>query len=131
MITFERFEAAKIKRFISRYKKPYIFRRNILNACEEPTGDFIELCTIDAVYHEAKYNNLKVTESGGGSFIADASEIEPMLLCLKDANSDTIKSDDEVFVNGIRMIVTRIKDINNSGFAYDISLRVVDDGSKA
>ena len=128
MTTFERFEAAKIRRFVSRYRKPYTFDRSVLNAYKEPTGSFESVCTIDGVYHEASYTHLDSTESDGGRYV---KEITPMILCLKSAESDLIKQDDVVMVNGKSMIVTKVKDINNSGFALDISLRYVDDGSQA
>lgn len=128
MITFERFEAAKIRRFVSRYKKPYTFNRSVLNAYKEPTGSFESVCTIDGVYHEASYTHLTSTESGGGRYV---KEITPMILCLKNAESDLIKEDDVVVVNDKDMVVTKVKDINNSGFALDISLRFIDDGSQA
>ena len=128
MITFERFEAAKIRRFVFRYKKPYTFSRSVLNAYEEPKGSFESVCTIDGVYHEASYTHLASTESDGGRYV---KEITPMILCLKNAESDLIKEDDVVVVNDKDMVVTKVKDINNSGFALDISLRFVDDGSKA
>lgn len=128
MITFERFEAAKIKRFVQRYGKPYDIKTPYLNAFKEPTGLFSTLCTIKGVYHEASYNHLHATESGGGEYV---KEITPMILCLKDEYSELIKMDDKVEVNGKSMIVTKVKDLNNSGFAFDISLELVDDGSEA
>lgn len=128
MITFERFEAAKIKRFIQRYGKSYDIKTPYLNAFKEPTGIFSTLCTIKGVYHEATYSHLAATESGGGQYV---KEITPMIICLKDDNSELIKPDDLVYVNGKDMIVTKVKDINNSGFALDISLRFIDDGSQA
>lgn len=127
MITFERFEAAKIRRFISRYSKPYKFQRSVLNAYKEPTGSFESVCTIDGVYHEASYTHLTSTESGGGRYV---KEITPMILCLKNAESDLIEEDDIVTINQKEMVVTKVKDINNSGFALDISLRFIDDGSQ-
>lgn len=127
MITFELFEAAKIRRFVSRYKKPYTFSRSVLNAYKEPTGSFESVCTIDGVYHEASYTHLTSTESNGGMYV---KEIMPMILCLKSAESDLIKQDDVVTVNGKPMVVTKVKDINNSGFAYDVSLRYIDHGEQ-
>lgn len=128
MITFERFEAAKIKRFIQRYSKPYLFQRSILDEYKQPINAPIDLCIINGVYHEASYKHLASTASAAG---VNVPEIEPMILCLKDENSDKIKSDDLVEVNGKIMIVTKVKDINNSGFAYDVSLRWKDNGSEA
>ncbi len=128
MITFERFEAAKIRRFISRYSKSYKFQRSVLNAYKEPTNVSTDVCTVNGVYHEASYNHLHATESGGGEYV---KEITPMILCLKDEYSELIKMDDKVEVNGKPMIVTKVKDLNNSGFALDISLRLIDDGSEA
>lgn len=127
MTTFERFEAAKMRRFVSRYRKPYTFKRSVLNAYKEPTGSFESVCTIDGVYHEASYTHLTSTEASGGRYV---KEITPMIMCLKDAESDLIKEDDVVSVNGKDMIVTKVKDINNSGFAYDISLRYIDHGEQ-
>lgn len=128
MITFERFEAAKIKHFISRYSKSYKFQRSVLNAYNEPTGAFENVCSVNGVYHEASYTHLSSTEAGGGRYV---KEITPMILCLKDESSELIKMDDKVEVAGKSMIVTKVKDINNSGFVYDISLRLIDNGSKA
>lgn len=128
MITFERFEAAKIRRFISRYSKSYKFQRSVLNAYKEPTGSFDSVCTIDGVYHEASYKHFVGTESNAGAYV---QEIEPLILCLKTESSDLIKIGDRVEVNGKVMEVQKVKDLNNSGFAYDISLRYVDYGSYA
>lgn len=128
MITFERFEAAKIRRFISRYRKPYTFVRSNLNAYKEPTDGEQEVCNMYGVYHEASYKHLAVVVADAGVHIA---EVEPMILCLKDEVTDLIQVDDFVYVNGKKMVVTKKKDINNSGFAYDISLRYVDYGEEA
>ena len=128
MILFERFEAAKIKRFVQRYSKSYEFKRPDLNVFKEPTGTSSSLCTIKGVYHEASYKYMKENITGAG---AHAVNIEPMILCLKNDQSDKIRTDDLVNINGHDMKVTRIKDINNSGFAYDISLELIDNGSQA
>ena len=125
MITFERFEAAKIKRFIQRYSKPYLFKRSILNAYKQPINAPIDICEINGVYHEHSYPYFTGTESNHGEHF---TEIQPMILCMKDELSDLIKTDDQVIVNGKKMKVEKVKDINNSGFALDISLRYVDDG---
>lgn len=128
MIMFERFEAAKIRRFINRYRKPYTFKRSDLNAYNEPTDGEQEVCNIYGVYHEASYKHLAAVVADAGVHIP---EVEPMILCLKDEVTDLIKVDDFVYVNEKKMIVTKKKDINNSGFAYDISLRHVDYGEEA
>ncbi len=128
MILYERFEAAKIKRFVQRYGKPYDVKTPYLNTFGEPTGLFSDLCTIKGVYHEATYKYIKETISDAGDH---AGNVESMILCLKNSESDKIKSDDVINVNGRNMKVTRIKDINNSGFAYDISLELIDNGIQA
>ena len=128
MITFERFEAAKMARFISRYSKSFTFKRSDLNAYKQPTDVFTSVCTVNGVYHEASYSHLAATESGGGEYV---KEITPMIMCLSDEYSKLIAVDDVVEVNGKNMVVTKIKDINNSGFALDISLRWIDDGGTA
>lgn len=128
MIMFERFEAAKIRRFISRYGKSYDIKTPYLNVFKEPTGLFSALCTIKGVYHEASYKYFVGTDSNAGAYV---QEIEPLILCLKTESSDLIKIGDRVEVNGKVMEVQKVKDLNNSGFAYDISLRYVDNGGKA
>lgn len=128
MIIFERFEAAKIKRFVSRYGKPYDVKRPDLNEYKEPTGDYYYLFTLFGVYHEASYKYLNDKISAAG---VDVNEIEPMIVCMADENTSDIKVDDLIEVNGKDMIVTKVKDINNSGFAYDISLRWIDHGSES
>ena len=126
MITFERFEAAKIKRFIQRYSKPYLFQRSILDEYKQPINAPIDLCIINGVYHEASYKHFVGTESNAGTYI---QEIEPLIICMKTEDSELIKIGDQVSVNGKLMEVQKVKDINNCDFAYDISLRYVDDGS--
>ena len=128
MITFERFEAAKIKRFIQMYGNTYTFRRPDLNAYKQPTGKSFDQCIIKGVYHEASYKYLAEKVSAAGSVVND---LVPMILCMKDENSDSIKPDDEVVVNGKHMVVEKVKDLNNCGFAYDISLRYIDYGCQA
>ena len=128
MVIFERFEAAKILRFISRYSKAYTVQREVLNEFKEPTGDTKYICSVFGVYHEASYKHLASTASDAGVYVP---EVEPMILCLKDNVSDLIQVGDIISVNGKEMAVTKIKDINNSGFACDISLRWIDDGSQS
>lgn len=128
MIQFERFEAAKIRRFVQRYSKAYHFKRPDLNAFKQLEDIFFDVCTVQAVYHEAQYSHLSEDSKDAGSYV---KELSPMLLCLKDEMSDLIQVDDIVLVNGQEMKVDKIKDINNSGFAYDISLRYIDDGGTA
>jgi len=129
MILFERFEASKIRRFISRYGKPHDVKRAVLNDYNEPTGDYYYLCTLFGVYHEASYKHLIDNTTDDGTFIR--SSIEPMFLCMVDENSSNVKVDDLIEINGKDMVVVKVKDINNSGFAYDISLRYIDYGSES
>lgn len=128
MIAFERFEAAKMKRFVMRYSKPYVFQRSILNEYKQPIKAFVDVCKINGVYHEHSYKYISGTQSDNGEHF---DEIQPMILCMKDELSELIKTDDRVIVNGKKMKVEKIKDINNCGFAYDISLRYIDDGTQA
>lgn len=128
MITFERFEAAKMRRFISMYSKPYLFKRPILNDYKEPAGESVDVCEVNGVYHEVSYSHLSENVSDAGKYV---KEIEPMVLCLSDENSDLIKIDDFTYINEKKMVVSKVKDINNSGFAYDISLRYEDNGESA
>lgn len=128
MITFERFESAKLKRFVNRYGKPYTFKRAVLNEYKEPTDALSKVCDVVCVYHESSYKHLSETIANAGRYVV---EITPMMLCLRSDASDLISVGDTVEVNGKTMEVLKLKDVNNSGFAYDISLRWIDDDSHA
>lgn len=128
MIVFERFEQSKLSRFVGRYGKPYTFKRPVLNAYKEPTDALSKVCDIVGVYHESSYARLVEDTSNAGRYV---TEITPMILCMKNNASDLLKIGDVVFVNNKRMEITKVKDLNNAGFAYDISLRYIDNGGTA
>ena len=130
MITFERFEAAKIRRFVSRYKKPYTFKRSVLNDYKEPTDDSEDVCTISGVYHESnyKYIEMQYANSGVHSGIESVS-YTPMIMCMIDDESNKLEIDDFTVINNKKYVVVKKKDINNSGFAFDISLRFVENAT--
>ena len=128
MITFERFEAAKIQRFINRYGKPYEFKRPLLNVFNEPAGNFNNLYVIKGVYHEASYKHLMPTIENAGTHV---KTIEPMFLCMSEENSRDVKIGDVVIISEKKYEVAKIKDINDSGFAFDFSLRYIDDADEA
>ena len=126
MSTFTAFERAKISRFINVYGNSFTFKRSALNDCGEPTGEYNELTSISGVYHEASGPYVSETSKDGSRYIRAS---EPMILCLQGTDSNVIMPDDIVDIGSRRYSVVRLKAVGGFGYAWDISLRLVDDGS--
>lgn len=125
MSTFTAFERAKLKRFINVYGNSFTFKRRPLNDENEPTGEYEDTVKIDGVYHEASGSYVSETNKEGARYISDP---QPMILCLQSEDSNTILPDDVVDIGSRRYSVIRLKAVGGFGYAWEISLRLVDDG---
>lgn len=127
MSTFTAFERAKISRFISTYGNSFIFKRKLLNDRGEPTNEYSEnTITIDGVFHNARgaYAQEMFSDSG-----RNISKPQPMILCLQDYNSANIMPDDEVEIGSRLYSVVRLVAVGGYGYAWEISLELIDDGA--
>ena len=126
MNVFESFERAKLRRFIARWGKPYKIQRHDLNDYGEPTIGFSVVASIKGVYHEARHSYMEENAIDSG---LHTQEIESLLLCMIDEDSNRIVSGDYLFIGEKRYVVTKKKDVNNFGLGYDISLEYKDDAT--
>lgn len=125
MSTFKAFEKAKLTRFINVYGNTFTFRRMLLNAYGEPTNEYADVVSIDGVYHEASGSYVSESNNNGTRYI---KEQQPMILCLQDADSAKIMPDDIVDIGQRQYSVIRLKAVGGYDYAWEISLRLVDDG---
>ncbi len=126
MSTFTAFERAKLSRFITVYGNSFTFKRSRLNDEQEPTDVYDEIATIDGVYHEANAGYLLQTAKDGSRYI---KELQPMILCLQNCESAKIMPDDVVEIRQNRYKVIRMNMVGKLGYAWDISLELIDDGA--
>ena len=130
MSTFKVFEKAKLTRFINVYGNTFTFRRSSLNDRDEPSNEYSDIAIIDGVYHE-------VSGSVSGSYVSEMNadgaryirDQQPMILCLQDEESGKIMPDDIVEIANRRYSVVRLKAVGGYDYAWDISLRLIDDGN--
>ena len=81
--------------------------------------------TIDGVFHNAKGGYESEMNKDGARYI---SKPQPMILCLQDSRSGLISVDDEVQIVNRLYSVVRLTAIGGYGYAWDISLELIDDG---
>lgn len=125
MSTFTAFEKAKLSRFINQYGNSFTFKRSSLNAYKEPTDEFEFVTKIDGVYHEASAGYVSETATDGSRYI---KKFEPMILCLQTECSSKIMPDDIVEIRQNKYRVVRMNMVGKLGYAWDISLELIDDG---
>lgn len=125
MSTFKAFEKAKLTRFINVYGNTFTFRRMLLNAYKEPTNEYADVVSINGVYHEASGSYVSESNNNGTRYI---KEQQPMILCLQDTDSAKIMPDDVVDIGQRQYSVIRLKAVGGYDYAWEISLRLVDDG---
>lgn len=126
MSTFTAFERAKLSRFITVYGNSFTFKRNALNAYKEPTDEVETTITINGVYHEASGDYVSQSTKDGTQYI---KQPQPMILCLQSKEADKIRPDDEVEIQQNKYKVIRMNMVGKLGYAWDISLELIDDGS--
>lgn len=125
MSTFTAFERAKLARFINVYGNTFTFERSRLNEYKEPTNESDVVARIQGVYHEASAGYISETAKDGSQYI---KKIEPMILCLQTGCSNKIKPDDIVEIRENKYKVVRMNMVVKLGYAWDISLELIDDG---
>lgn len=122
----KQFEAYKIRREIKRSGKTYTFMRSSLNEFGEPSGETIDVVNISGLYHEQN-SNIEITTG-------DTTQIRttkiPMILCLyKDISG--LQIGDIVTINSKNYKLTGIVNIQEWSIIGDISLEVIDDGTRS
>lgn len=113
-------EVNRLKKQIALSGTSLTFMRDVLNEYNEPTGESIEIATISGVYHDT-FNNHVVRNLHDGATIYRT--FEPMFLCLKD-EAGLLNIDDYAIIDDIKYRVNDLKDVNNLGYAIDISFEV-------
>jgi len=120
------FEAYKIAREIKRSGGFYTFFRYVLNDFDEPTDETKDVATISGLYHEQN-SNIEITTG-------DTTQIRttkiPMILCLYEDVSD-LQIGDVVTINGKNYKLTGIVNVQEWSIVGDISLEVIDDGTRS
>ena len=128
MSTFTAFERAKLSRFINVYGNSFTFKRNVKNDCGEPTDEIVDVAKIDGVYHEASSIYAEQTSSDGSVY---SKIISPMILCLQSVETAKIMPDDYVEIQDRKFVVIKLNNVGKFGYAWDISLRMEEDGSNS
>ena len=114
------FEKNKLKYGIATHGTALTFFRDILNEFNEPTGDAAEIITITGIYHDI-FNGYVSKNVQDGAEIT--KNYQPMFLCLKD-DSGLLNIGDYTVIDNIKYRVNDLKDVNNLGYAIDISFEV-------
>lgn len=120
------FEAYKIAREIKRSGGSYTFFRYVLNDFNEPTDETEDVATISGLYHEQN-SNIEITT--GDTTQVRTTKI-PMILCLYEDISD-LQIGDVVTINSKNYKLTGIVNIQEWSIIGDISLEVIDDGTRS
>ena len=120
------FEAYKIAREIKRSGGSYTFFRYVLNDFDEPTDKTEDVATISGLYHEQN-SNIEITTG-------DTTQIRttkiPMILCLYEDISG-LQIGNVVTINSKNYKLTGIVNIQEWSIIGDISLEVIDDGTRS
>lgn len=119
-----KFEKSKLKRELKRSGKEYKFYKNGLNEFGEPNDEEELVGTVVALYHET---NSKVSETLTDTTVY-RNKKEPMLLCLYE-DATFLNSECFLTLNGTKMKVTKVVNVQEWNIIADISLEVVDCGS--
>lgn len=125
MSTFTAFERAKLQRFINVYGNSFTFRRSVLNERKEPTNESEVVAIVNGVFHEASGGYISVSTKDGSRYI---KALQPMILCLDSSDVKLLKPDDFVEIHDKVYRIGKLNLVGNLGYAWDISLELVDDG---
>lgn len=122
-----KFELYKLRRSMLRSGQSFKFFRNEKNSFGEPSGDKVEVGELKAIYHSMNSN---IQLSTGDAVQVRTKKI-PMLLCAyDDAKELGIRAGDWIALNGQKMYVTGIVNIQEWRLVADISLEVFDGGDE-
>lgn len=123
-----KFEAAKLKKELKTSGIEYEFKRLRVNDFGEPIGDGEVVTTVKGLYHEQN-SNVQITT---GDAVQIRTKKIPMILCLyDDAAFVVLQVGDITTINGKTFKVTGVVNIQEWSIIADISLEVVDNGTKA
>ena len=114
------FEKNKLKYGIATHGTALTFFRDILNEFNEPTGDAAEIVTITGIYHDTFNGYVSKNVQDGEK---KTKNYQPMFLCLKD-DTVLLNIGDYTVIDNIKYRVNDLKDVNNLGYAIDISFEV-------
>lgn len=123
------FEAYKIAREIKRSGGSYTFFRYMLNNFDEPTDEIEKIATISGLYHEYHEQTSNIEITTGDTTQIRTTKI-PMILCLYEDISD-LQIGDIVTINSKNYKLTGIVNIQEWNIIGDISLEVIDDGTRS
>lgn len=118
----KQFEAYKIRREIKRSGETYTFMRPSLNEFNEPSGDEIEVGSLQGLYHEQN-SNIQLTTG-------DTTQIRtkklPMILCIyDDAKTLNLQLGDKLYLNDRILKVVSLVNIQEWNIIGDLSLEEV------
>lgn len=122
-----KFEAYKLKRELKRSGLEFTFKRKSVNEFGEPINELVVVCSIVGIYHEEN-SNIEITTN-------ETTQVRtkkiPMILCLfSEAAFDLLKIGDILEFNGKTYTLTGIVNVQEWNIIADVSLEVIDDGSK-
>ena len=118
------FQKRKVQRAIIQSGKTITLFRHKKNEFGEPLKEAEQITTINGIYHVGiAYQS--VTNSDSGS-ITNIKTTVPMILCLIDDISNLIQKDDFFTIGNDTLRVNGKIDVENEGYAFDISCEVVE-----
>ena len=114
------FEENKLRKALSTYGSVYTFYRENVDAFGEPDGTNSVAATLVGIYHDAFGGYVSETV---GETSRTLKKYQPMILSLLEDSSGL---DNFCFLtlSGRRYFVKFVKDINDMGYAGDITLEV-------
>lgn len=117
------FQRNKVNRLIQVNGQIFTFKRQNKNEFGEPIKDDFDEITVKAFFHESSGYVSRV----GAESSTTRSKPMPSLLCTIDEGKKLNRNDILSF-SGKEYIVSEIKDVNELGIFYDVSLEEVQNG---
>ena len=116
-----KFEAYKLRRELKRIGREFRFKREKLNDFKEPADESVFAGKLLGLYHEQN-SYVSVTT---GDTTQTRTKKSPMILCLYE-DADCLEIGDFVEMNGEKLRVTGVANIQGWNIIADISLEVID-----
>lgn len=121
------FIARKIQLMIDWYGTTYVFKRNVVNSYNEPTGSLSSVQNIPGIYHAQERSFVELISVDGASI---KSKVNKGILCNKDQEI-LIQQNDLVMINNTPFHVVTVEPViyGEEPIAYEISLEEVIEGA--
>lgn len=113
------FEKHKLQRFIKTHGREWVFTKRGKNDFGEPTGDQVSV-TVSGVYHETQGYVTQDADTGATIKTKPSS----FIMCLVE-EAEGVTPGMETTVGGKAYRVVDLRDVENFGVVYDISIELV------